>query len=187
MESKTAKTIEELGLPGIFVAEYKISNMDMERIVVVNDAIIKILEKVKLPKQDQEKAVSDLVDRTPDWMELEPEEQIEKIKTVLTTETVLYFLQGAGVVSRHVDICEIGIDPEGSVVVYAYYTNQNRDTRRAAQKLPKSEKEMMEALVNGLGSQNIIDLARAKMERIKKAQETGEKLVVDINSKRKKK
>ena len=80
------------GLSGIFLAEYEMNNMNMERIIVSNPAIEQILSVTKLSMGEQEKAVFGLVDRTEDWADLEPEDQVAKIKVVLTQETVLAYL-----------------------------------------------------------------------------------------------
>jgi hypothetical protein len=147
------------------------SNMTMERIVVSDLAITEILKVTKLPKEDQEKAVDELVHRTPEWNELEPEDQIQKIKFVLTTETVLMYLQAIDTIRDQVDIVELGVDPEGSVVVYAYYTNMNREQRRAMAKATSDDdkKKLAQAVseFDKLSQQgNIIDLAKAKIAKM---------------------
>src|SRR5690606_7340150 len=69
---------------GIFMTEHEMANMKMERFVVSNAAIIEILKKVQLTKQEQEEAVDMLVHRTPEWNDLETDDQIQRIKSVLT-------------------------------------------------------------------------------------------------------
>lgn len=158
---------------GIFMTEHEMQNMKMERFVVSNEAIIGILKKVQLTKDEQEEAVDMLVHRTPEWNDLDTEDQIQRIKAVLTTETVLIYLQARKYLRANLDLVELGIDQEGSIVVYAFYMGTNRAKRRAMEKKYGEEgvKEIVES-TNFLGGQNIIDLAKKKMERMQKAQET---------------
>jgi hypothetical protein len=168
------KEFKEL-MSGIFIDEHTMNNMDMHRIVVSDYAIQSILKTTKLSLKAQEEAVQGLVDRTPNWETLGADEdatyaiQIDKIKTILTQETVLEYLIHDGVITKKVDTVEIGIDPEGSVVVEAYYTNLNRESRRkAAKKTTPVQKAAMERAVNILGSNdNLLDLAAKKLEKLK--------------------
>lgn len=164
---------EEL-IQGIFIDKHKMNNMDMERIVVSDPAIKTILKVTRLSLQAQEDAVNALVDRTPDWMELGEDEdttealQIAKIKTVLTQETVVAYLQEQEVIRDKVDTLELGIDEEGSIVVYAYYTNLNREQRRAMEKAySEDDKIALVEAFNQLGSEKIVDLAAKKIEKLK--------------------
>lgn len=158
-------------LAGIYLAEYKMNNMDVERVVVSNPAILEILKRVQLSVEDQEEAVNLLVDRNPDWYELETEEQVSKIKACLTQETVIEFLKQQGTIRPKCDMVQVGIDEEGSVVVEAYYTNLNREQRRAVDKaLPEGYKERMAQALNILsGDDKLIDLAAKKLEKLQKA------------------
>lgn len=159
----------EQQVSGIFVSEHKMANMDMERIVVSDPAIRKILELIRLSKKDQEEAVDALVARTPDWSKIPNEDQIEKIKFVLTSETVLHYLQCIETIRPQVDYVETGIDEEGSIVIYAYYTNLSCEQRRAMKKaISENDKEkMVQALTQMdqlMQEGNIIDLAKKRME-----------------------
>lgn len=164
----TEKKQEQVGeLAGIYLAEFKMSNMDMERIIVSNPAIIEVLKVTKLSEAAQEEAVEDLVGRTTNWLELETEEQIAKIKAVLTQESVIEYLRAKDIIRDKVDVLQTGIDEEGSIVIEAYYTNLNREQRRAVeQTMSDAQKKRMAEAVNVLGQENIIDLARKKMERL---------------------
>lgn len=164
----TEKKQEQVGeLAGIYLAEFKMSNMDMERIVVSNPAIIEVLKVTKLSEAAQEEAVEDLVGRTTNWLELETEEQIAKIKAVLTQESVIEYLRAKDIIRDKVDVLQTGIDEEGSIVIEAYYTNLNREQRRAVeQTMSDAQKKRMAEAVNVLGQENIIDLARKKMEKM---------------------
>jgi hypothetical protein len=161
---------------GIYLSEHQMNNMTMERIVVSNPAIIKILEVVHLTDEEQLDAVQLLVDRTPDWLELDEDEdvneqlQIAKIKTVLTQETVLKYLALEGVIREKCDTVQVGIDEEGSIVVEAYYVQLNREQRRAVDKsMTEEQKKQMVQAVNALGEDNIVDLAKKKFEKLQKA------------------
>lgn len=168
----TANEPEEIS--GIFISEHQLNNMTMERIVVSDPAIKAILKITRLSVEAQEDAVFKLIDRTPEWLDLDPEVQMDKIKTVLTLETVLAYLQEKGIIRDLVDTVEIGIDIEGSIVVYAYYTNLNREQRRRIMKsLSEDKKKAMIEAVNIFGSNDkLIDLAAKKLERLKKEGKT---------------
>lgn len=157
-------------MSGIFVSEHKMNNMDMHRIVVCDAAIQVILSSTKLSLEAQEEAVNKLVDRTPGWLKLDEVDQINRIKSVLTQETVLEYLIYKEAVTNKVDTVEIGVDEEGSVVVFAYYTNRNREQRRAAKKqYSPTQVEALERAVNLFETNdNLVDLAQKKLERLQK-------------------
>ena len=160
------------GVSGIFIAEYQMNNMKLERIVVSNPAILAILKVTQLSKEAQEEAVMQLVARTPEWLSIEPEEQIARIKAVLTQESIIEFLKEKEVIRKDCDVVETGIDIEGSVVIEAYYTQLNREQRRAIDKsMSEQEKEKLAEAVNILsGNDNLVDLAAAKLKKIQAAQ-----------------
>ncbi|MDK2600627.1 hypothetical protein QO179_24345 [Bacillus stercoris] len=171
MEEKSLLNEKEFeGLSGIFIAEYQMSNMKLERIVVSNPAIVAILEVTKLQKEAQEEAVFNLVDRTENWLELEEEVRIDKIKAVLTQETVIEYLRSKDVIRAQCDLVQVGIDQEGSIVVEAYYTEMNREQRRAMKNaMSKKQRENLASAVNILsGNDNLVDLAAKKLEKLKK-------------------
>lgn len=157
------------GLSGIFIAEYQMNNMKLERIVVSNPAIVAVLKVTKLSQEAQEEAVIALVERTPNWLDFEPELQIERIKAVLTQETVLEYLKHEGVIRKGCDLVETGIDVEGSIVIEAYYTELNREQRRAIDKSMTDEQKarMAESLNILSGQDNLIELAAEKLKRLK--------------------
>jgi hypothetical protein len=173
-EEEMKATGEEKELEtGIYIAEFEMSNMKMERIVVSNPAIIRILELIQLSVEEQEVAVNELVDRTPNWLELDEDEdvteqlQMEKIKACLTQETVVEYLLQEGIVRPKCDTVQLGIDEEGSIVVEAYYVQLNREQRRAAEtSMTDEQKKGMVDAVNILGEDNIVDLAKKKFEKL---------------------
>lgn len=157
-------------VPGIFITKEKVHNMDVERILVAGFAIKDILERTKLTVKAQEEAVDRLVERTPMFFSMEPEEVHEKIKIALTEETVVEYLRHEGIIRKKADMVEVGVDKEGSLVVTAFYTNVPREIRRAIQKqVSKKEMARMDKAVNILsGDNNLIDLAQKKLEKLKK-------------------
>jgi hypothetical protein len=170
-EEKTLVGEKEFeGMSGIFIAEYDMANMKMERIVVSNPAILAILKVVKLPEAAQEKAVYDLVDRTPEWNKLDTEVQVAKIKAILTQESVIEFLKAKEVIRPKCDVVQTGIDIEGSIVIEAYYVSLNREQRRLIDKThSEAEKQRLAEAVNIMGSNdNLIDMAKARMEKLAK-------------------
>jgi hypothetical protein len=159
------------GMSGIFIAEHQMNNMKMERIVVSGPAIVAILKVTQLSPAAQEEAVMDLVGRTPEWLDLEPEVQVDRIKAVLTQESVIEYLKNKEVIRPQCDMVQTGIDIEGSVVIEAYYTTLNREQRRAIDKsMSDKQKQDMREAVNILsGNDNLVDLAAAKLKKMQEA------------------
>ena len=157
------------GINGIFITEHEMNNMKLERIVVSGAAIMAILGVTQLSTEAQEEAVISLVERTPDWLDIEPEEQIEKIKAVLTQESVLEYLKVIEAIRPQCDMVQTGIDAEGSIVIEAYYTQVNRAQRRAIdKKMSEQEKKNTSSALNILsGNDNLVDLAAEKLKRMK--------------------
>jgi hypothetical protein len=168
------------GMSGIFIAEYQLNNMKMERIVVSGPAIVAILKVTKLSEKAQEDAVMELVARTPEWLDIEPEEQVEKIKAVLTQESVIEYLKAKEIIRNKCDMVQTGIDVEGSIVVEAYYTELNREQRRAIDKSmsEKQKKDMADAVNILSGDDNLIDLAAAKLKKMQEAAKSTPKIPV---------
>lgn len=162
-------------MPGIYQVVYPpMANMTLERIVVSNPAIIEILKMTHITKAEQEAAVDALVARTLDWYNLSTEVQFAKIKSVLTMESVIEYLRSIETLRAQCDVLEVGVDPEGSIVVEAYYTTMNREQRRAAEAaMSDADKTKLEEATNMFGVFNednkLIDLAKAKLEKLAKA------------------
>jgi hypothetical protein len=157
------------GMNGIFITEHEMSNMKVERIVVSNPAILAILKVTLLSEEAQEQAVYDLVDRTPEWDDLDVEDQVAKMKATLTQETIIEYLKEKEVIRPKCDVVQTGIDEEGSVVIEAFYVSLNREQRRMMDKvIPEAEKKQMKEAVNILsGNDNLIDLAAKRLEKLK--------------------
>lgn len=161
-------------IPGIFITKETVSNMDMERILVAGFAVVDIIQRTKLLQAAQEETVDKLVDRTPNWLKLDSDVRVEKIKAALTEETVVEYLRHEGIIRDKVDMVEVGIDEEGSVIVTAFYTHVSREIRRAIKKQYDADSvAKAEQAINILaGDDKLIDLAAARLKRL---QEQGKK------------
>jgi hypothetical protein len=168
------QSYEDVEMPGIFISKETISNMEMERIMVAGFAVVDILSRTQLSQSAQEEAIDKLVDRTPNFIKLKPEVAVEKIKMVLTQETVIEYLRHQDIIRKNADMVEVGVDKEGSLVVTAFYTKLSRDVRRALKKqYDAKDMAKAEAAINILeGEDNLVSLAAA---RLKKLQESGKK------------
>lgn len=155
-------------IAGIFIQKETIQNMDMERIYVANFVVAEIVKHFVLVPALQMEAVDKLVDRTPNWMEIDEHKQVEMIKAVLAQEAVIEYLRQEGHIRKNVDMVETGIDEEGSYVVTAFYTQMNREMKRMLKnKMSKKDQDRLEAAVNILdGNENLIDLAAAKLKKM---------------------
>lgn len=140
----------------------------MERIYVANFVVAEIVKHFTLLPIAQMEAVDKLVDRTPNWMDIDEHEQVEMIKAVLAQEAVIEYLRQQGHIRKEVDMVESGIDEEGSYVVTAFYTKMNREMKRMLQKqMSKADQDKLETAVNILdGNDTLIDLASAKLKKM---------------------
>jgi len=161
---------EQKEILGILITKNEVSNMNMEYIHVANFAIETILKTIRLNEPAQIEAVNKLVDRTPNWMELEPEEQSNKIKTVLTIETVIEYLRLENYIREGIDMIEVGIDPEGTIIVSAFYIQKDEVTDKVFKDQYTEEQiNQMEKQLNVLdGSINIYEEAKKRVEKMKK-------------------
>ncbi|WP_455660789.1 hypothetical protein [Pradoshia sp.] len=154
---------------GIFIQKNDIANMGLETIHVTDFAIQTILKTIKLLPEVQEEVVDKLVDRTPNWGTLESDEQLDKIKTALTYETVIEYLRLENYIREDADMIEVAVDEEGSIVVSVYYVAKTDETA----KLFKDE--MSEEQINQLENQmnqvhafdmdNILEEAKKRLEK----------------------
>lgn len=159
--------MSETGNYAIFKTQQQISNMRIEEIVVPEATVQVMLSQKKLTAAGQKQAIYDLVDRTPGWLNLEQEEQEVRILAALTQETIIYLLRESGEITDKCDFYESEIDEEGSVKVRAFYTEVNRQMRRALKKQTAEERARqarMDQAVNILSqNQHIMDLAKQRM------------------------
>lgn len=154
---------------GIFITQQEVANMKVDHIHVTDFAIQTILKTVHLNQDSQNEIVDKLVDRNPNWARLTPESQINKIKVALTQETVAEYLRLNKYISENVDMLEMGIDKEGSIVVSAFYIEQPEAVKNALPQLSEEEVNEMEAQMNILdGSIDILGEAKKKLESMDK-------------------
>ena len=146
--------------------------MEKERILVADFAIVDILQRTQLSQKAQEDAVDRLVDRTLNWMKLKEEVRMNKIKTVLTEETVIEYLRHEGIIRKDADMVEAGVDKEGSIVVTVFYTRVPRAIRRAIAKETNEKKvREMETALNILDEDmDLVQAAAAKLASLKAPQ-----------------
>ncbi|WP_263117553.1 hypothetical protein [Bacillus subtilis] len=163
------KTSEPKEVLGIFITKNEISNLNIEHIHVTDYAIQTILKTVRLNEEVQKEVVDKMVDRTPDFFKLSHEEQVNKIKTVLTFETVIEYLRLNDYIHEGIDMIETGIDNEGSIVVSAFYANNTEITDSIfANGMTEEEVNQMEKDFNVIDSSiNIVEEAKKKMESMK--------------------
>jgi hypothetical protein len=123
---------EKQVLSGINVATQEVANMTVDTIYVAPDAVSVILNNTKLTELEQACAVDDLVDRTRDWLDLEPDKQTEKIEICMAQETVTKYLMESGTIRDDCYSINVGMRADdGAVVVEAMYVHMNREERRA--------------------------------------------------------
>lgn len=150
---------------GLTVEQKTISNMEVDYITVPDPLIRVILQEVQLHKEVQEEAIDKMVERTVDYFQLEPKEQVRKIETTLVIETVIEFLRLTSFIKDGIDMVEAGISDEGSVVVTAYYVGQNELTKKVFDgEMSEAEVNEMEKQINILdGSINIYEEAKKRL------------------------
>lgn len=153
---------------GIFITKNKISNLDVEYIHVTDFAIQTILKSIRLTGEAQEEVIDKMVNRTTGYFQLTPEEQVDKIKTTLTMETVIEYLRLNEYIRVGIDMVEAGIDEEGSIVVTAYYVEKTEELEKVfGEDMSEEEIDELERQVNILdGSMNIYEEAKKKLEQI---------------------
>lgn len=107
-------------------------NMRRDRFIIPQATSYEITQKVVLTKESQEIAVRKLVDRTPDWLDLEEEEQHQEIKAALLLYTVAQFLYKENYISNECSMYENGFDKEGNVVLDAFYIRETKLQKQMA-------------------------------------------------------
>lgn len=155
---------------GIVITKNEISNLNVEYIHVAEYAIDPILKSIRLTPAAQQEAVDKMVDRTPDFFELEPEVQTNKIKTVLTIETVIEYLRLNDYIREGIDMIEVGINDEGTIIVSAFYVAKTELTEKVfSEEMTEEQIDEMERQINILdGSINIYEEAKKRVEKMKK-------------------
>lgn len=158
---------------GIIITKETVGNMNLEHIHVSNGAIQLILKSIKLNEEAQLEIVDKLVDRSPNWSTLSQEEQINKIKTILTQETVIEYLRFNGDIRQDVNMLEAGIDKEGSIIVTAFYIKDDEQIEKVLYpELTEEQVNAMEREINILSNDmNLLEVAQKQLnEKIQKGE-----------------
>lgn len=109
-----------------------------------------------------------MVERTPGYFQLTPEEQVNKIKTTLTIETVVEYLRLHEYIREGIDMIEVGIDQEGSVIVSAFYVGQDETLDKVFRKeLTPEEIDQLEKVNILDGQVNIYEEAKKRLDQMK--------------------
>lgn len=164
------KTQEQKEVLGIFITKNEISNLNVEYIHVTDFAIQTILKTIRLNQEAQQEVIDKMVDRTPNYFQLDPEVQVSKIQTTLTIETVVEYLRLHEYIREGIDMIEVGIDQEGSIVVSAFYVEKTETLEKVFnEEMSEEQINELEKQVNILdGSINIYEEAKKRVEKMKK-------------------
>lgn len=165
-------TTKQKEVLGIFIQKNDIANMNLETIHVTDFAIQTILKSIQLTPEAQEEVVNSLVDRTPNWVQLDSEEQVNKIKIALTYETVIEYLRLHEYIREGIDMIETAVDEEGSIVISAYYVNDTEETKKMFKDVSEEDIKKMENDINQFnaaasaldGSINILEEAQKRIK-----------------------
>ena len=111
----------------IFRSAETYGNMKKERFIVPQQSTFFICENFVLTEESQKTTVNKLVDRTPDWMSLEEEEQKDAIKATLVLQTVAEYLYKEDYITKACDMYENGYDKDGNVVLDAFYITKTQE------------------------------------------------------------
>src|SRR5699024_8149775 len=142
-------------------------NMKIEHFTISNEVVQAIVNNLKLTEAAQNEAIDRLVDRTPEWLSLESDEQTHKIKAALIAETIIEYLRLNEYVKDGVEMIEVGIKDDLSILASAFYVdNDTAIESQIASQLSEEELQEMENQINILdGSINIFEEAKKKMKR----------------------
>ena len=134
---------DKTGQLPVFKTVERYANMLKERFVVPQNVIVEILEDYTLNEDLQKKAVNKMVDRTPHFLDLTEEERLNEIKSILTLESVAYYLLDMGMIQEHCSMYENGFDAEGNIVLDAFYVDDETELN----KLKKNKIEKRKARI----------------------------------------
>lgn len=159
--------MNETNMPGIKVTKQDVSNMRIEHFNISTEIVQAIVQQLKLTEEAQNEVVDKLVDRTPEWMDLESEEQTNKIKAALIEETIIEFLRLNEYVRKDVEMIDIGISDDLSILASAFYIKHDKTVEKELkQNMSKEELDKLENQINILdGSINIIEEAKKKLNK----------------------
>lgn len=132
--------VESNKLP-IFKNSTKFANMIIDTYTVPQNITEKIIKAFVLSKEQQTSAVHKLVDRRPDWLDLNEEERNDEILAVLTLETVAYYLNDKKIIRSGSDMYQNYFDKDGNVVVNVFYIKNSKTKEQIESIRAKKEKE----------------------------------------------
>lgn len=157
----------EAELLGLTTSTAKISNMSIETITVPDKVIQSVLKHIRLNQDAQDEVMDKLVDRTPGYFELHPEEQVAKVTTALTIETVIEFLRLTEYIREDVSMLENGISDESAIVITAYYIRDHEVTNKVfADEMTEEQVNQMEREINLFNSE--VDIYEEAKKRLAK-------------------
>lgn len=110
----------------IFRTRDVFGNMKKDRFVVPQPTTLVICNQYVLKKDSQTTTVNKLVDRTPNWLKMEKEDQLEAIKAALVLQTVAEYLKAKNMIQDSCTMFENGFDKDGNVVLDAFYVKENK-------------------------------------------------------------
>lgn len=123
----------------IYVSHHKIKNLQVKEIVVPQNVSLEIVNSYPLERSLQSEAINELVDRTPNWLKMKQEDQLQKIKILLTQESVVYYLNSKGMLADAEEYSS-GIDEAGSIVIRAFKTRLSSKEKKIINKALRGKK-----------------------------------------------
>lgn len=125
-EFDAIKELKENELP-VFKSSQEMANMTIDTFIVPQASFYEMKERFVLPRDFQSKVIEKLVDETPNWLDLEEEEQVAEIKMKLILETVAQYLYAHDYISENCTMYDNGFDKNGNVMLNAFYV---KDTEK---------------------------------------------------------
>lgn len=129
-------------------------NMTIHHFTVPFASIERIIPLVQLPLEMQEYATAELVKRTPNWLDLEEDAQMELIKASLTQETVLQYLINTGQVTEDAELYENSFDSEGTLHLDVFYI-ENAKTKEEILALKTKKRKQKKAKIVSFEEQKL--------------------------------
>lgn len=117
--------MKENELP-IFRTRDNFGNMRKDRFVIPQPTTLFVCENYVLKEDSQKNTVIKLVDRTPDWLNIEESEQLEAIKAALVLQTVAEYLRAKNMIQENCSMFENGFDKDGNIVLDAFYVKDTK-------------------------------------------------------------
>lgn len=105
------------------------NNMDVIVVKFPDESVKKILDNVKLSKEQQTQALDKILDSNPNYLELPPEEQNGLIVTTLTLETILLWLMNTGDVDANATMYQAYLEGETTAVIELFYIKNKNNNK----------------------------------------------------------